>query len=294
MPTVSANGPTAQVGFKLNGQNSKEFWNAAWEHDATGWRQAEQRPVFTRNLYVWACNSSDASDVQVIPRPCVIDKADYDADLYNGPTEEAVVTAFLQGKSVLVPLCGDTAAVRYMADHGATLVVGADLAPEALRRQRETHLGDVRFVVTSLPLPGSSGSVTVYEGVKGGCTIRLFEGDFLALAGVEVFCNAKIDFVYDRASMMAMHPSMRSAYVATIAACLTPEAGLMVERPVRDEGDVAGPPFTFSPVQVLSLYNSATGRSYDVETVLVSRWYGNPDPGNVHYFDFLRVFPKKT
>lgn len=278
---------------KLDAHNAKTFWNAAWEHDFTGWRNAEQQPFFTRNLYVYACNAPGAPAGQALPMPCVIDKAENDAKLYNGVAEEVVVTQYLRGKAVLVPLCGDTPALRYLADHGARLVIGADLAPEGLRRQREAHFGEVAFSATNLPLPGG-GEVMLYEGFKDGCTVHLYQGDFLALATLPAFCDTKVDFVYDRASMMAMHPSMREAYVKTVAAVLTPEAGLMVERPVRDAGDVEGPPFTFFAEQVHALYEAATGREYDVQTMLVNRWYGHPEPGRVHAFEFFRVCPKKA
>lgn len=277
--------------LKLSEENANEFWNAAWEHDVTGWRHAEQQPFFTRNLYVFACNAPGASDVQSVPMPCVVGKEENSANLFNGPAEEKVVAAFLKGKAVLVPLCGDTPVLRYLADHGAAMVVGADLAPEGLRRQREKHFSEITFAATPLTLP-SGGAATIYEGVKDGCTVRLFEGDFLALAALPEFHRSKVDFVYDRASMMAMHPSMRVEYVASVAACLTPEATLMVERPIRDAGDVGGPPFTFFPDQVHALYEAATGRSYDVETMLVNRWYGHPEPGSAHYFEFLRVCPR--
>lgn len=293
MSTDSLSASTLLSQLKLQTDNTKEFWNTAWEKDLTRWRNAELRPVFTRHLYVCACNAPEASNLSAIPMPCVINAAELEANLYNGAEEEAVVRDFLKGKAVLVPLCGDTPVVRYMADHGATTVVGVDLAPEGLRRQREAHFDDVNFTVTPVKL-SNGGTATMYEGVKDGCTIRLFEGDFLALATAPEFCDSKIDFVYDRASMMAMHPSMRDAYVATIAAVLTPEAGLIVERAVRDEGDVSGPPFTFFADQVKSLYENSTGRPYDVETMLVNRWSEHPEPGAPHYFELLRVYPQKA
>lgn len=277
--------------MKLSSENANEFWNAAWENNVTGWRNAEQQPFFTRNLYVMACNTPGVEGVKPLSVPCVIGKEENEANLYNGAAEEEVVTAFLKGKAVLVPLCGDTPAVRYMANHGAALVVGADLAPEGLRLQRQTHFPEVAFSATSLTLPNGSAA-TVYEGVKEGCTVRLFEGDFLALAAAPEFNSSKMDFVYDRASMMAMHPSMRGDYVKTVASCLSPSATLMVERPIRDEGDANGPPFTFFPDQVHALYAAATGRDYEVETILSNRWYGHAEPGSAHYFEFMRVAPK--
>jgi hypothetical protein len=291
MSTGSHEMDPAVTNVGLNEQNAKDFWSSAWEHNVTDWRCAEQQPFFTRNLYVFARNAPGVPGGPAIAMPCVIGMSENEVNLYNGAAEEAVVTEFLRGKAVLVPLCGDTPAVRYMADHGASLVVGTDLAAEGLRRLREAHFGDVLFALTPLTLADGS-TVIVYEGHTKGCTIRLFEGDFLALVTLPEFCSAKINFVYDRASMMAIHPNMREAYVETVAAALAPEAGLMVERPVRDEGDVSGPPFTFTADQVRSLYESATGRSYDVNTMLVNRWYGNPEAGSVHYFEFFRVYPK--
>ncbi|KAG5499936.1 hypothetical protein GH5_04073 [Leishmania sp. Ghana 2012 LV757] len=61
------------------------------------------------------------------------------------------------------------------------------------------------------------------------------------LPPVAAFHETRADFVYDRASMMAIPPLMRELYVRAVASVLKPTAGLMVERPSREEGDESGP-----------------------------------------------------
>ncbi|KAG5498358.1 hypothetical protein JIQ42_03164 [Leishmania sp. Namibia] len=112
------------------------------------------------------------------------------------------------------------------------------------------------------------------------------------LPQVAAFHGTLADFVYDRASMMAIPPLMRERYVRAVAAVLNPTAGLMVERPIREEGDKSGPPFSFSADQVQALYEAATGRRYEVSSMLENRWYGSLEPGAVHYYEFLRVYRK--
>lgn len=284
--------------MKLTTDNTSAFWTSAWDTNVTGWRNAEATPSFTRHLYAFACHvpggAAAPATAVVPPLPLVVTAEMHAAEELNGPAEEATVRGFLAGKTVLVPLCGDTAVLRYMADHGAAAVIGADLAVEGLRLQREVRFAGVTFTFTTHALPGAgdASSVVVYEGCLGGSTVRLFEGDFLELPRLSAFAAAPVDFVYDRASMMAMHPSLRAPYVRSIASVLRPDAGLMVERPVRDEGDARGPPFTFSADEVLSLYEAATGRPYEICTLLENRWFSRPATGSVHYLEFFRLYPR--
>ncbi|KAG5474771.1 hypothetical protein LSCM4_03947 [Leishmania orientalis] len=177
-----------------------------------------------------------------------------------------------------------------MADHGASIVVGVDLAAMALRLQRERSFSEVEYTCTECALVGG-GIVKVCNGVCGGCALRLFEGDMFELPPVAAFHGTRADFVYDRASMMAIPPLMRELYVRAVASVLKPTAGLMVERPIQEEGDESGPPFSFSADQVQALYEAATGRRYEVRA-MENRWDGSLEPGAVHYYEFLRVYPK--
>ncbi|KAG5475111.1 hypothetical protein CUR178_04562 [Leishmania enriettii] len=58
----------------------------------------------------------------------------------------------------------------------------------------------------------------MYDGVCGGCAVRLFEGDMFELLQVAAFHGARADFLCDRASMMAIPPLMRERHVRAVAA----------------------------------------------------------------------------
>lgn len=292
MTTIgSGDGASLQsaLGVKLTAENSSEFWNCVWESGHTRWREAEKSHPFTRNIFAFVSGlkSIGAAD----SAPLVVTKEMNEEGVLNGTTEVAVVASFLAEKTVLVPLCGDTPVIRYLADHGAKRVIGADLSPMGLLRQRESHFSDVSFEQSLHRCSETDDEVIEFNGTLGECNIKLFQGDFLKLSKCAAFCTG-VDFVFDRASMMAMHPSLREPYVRTIAACLKPDGYAMVERPIRDPGDMSGPPFTFTVDEVRTLYEKTTGHRYDARVVVENHWIGhkNDTPGVARYFDFIGIY----
>ena len=103
----------------------------------------------------------------------------------------------IEGKNILVPLCGKTIDLMYLSQY-ANKVIGVELVEEAILQF---------FSENNLPLSRpddttySSGNITIYRR------------DFMALTPNEV---GPIDWVLDRASLVALPYDMRMDYLATI------------------------------------------------------------------------------
>ncbi|KAG5475112.1 hypothetical protein CUR178_04563 [Leishmania enriettii] len=133
----------------LTGDIVDEWRSATYEEEPTWWLGAEEPPSFALNVCVFACSFPGCASPAAVPLPLFVTLASYAAQVLNGAAEEPMVRVFLRGTVVLVPLCGDSAALRYMAEHVAAIVVGVDLAAVALR------LGERRFSEVSSCAPNA-------------------------------------------------------------------------------------------------------------------------------------------
>ncbi len=151
--------------------------------------------------------------------------------------------ALLDGrKRVLVPLAGKAVDMLLLASRGMD-VVGVELveAPcrelfeeNALAHRRE---GD-RFI-------SDDSRITMLCGDMLACT-REALGTF--------------DAVYDRAALVALNPSMRRAYVDTIARMLLPAARSLLITFEYDQSKIDGPPWSVSDDDVHSLFGGEAQR----------------------------------
>lgn len=143
----------------------------------------------------------------------------------------------LQGKRVLVPLCGKTEDMAWLREQGAE-VIGAELAGEALREFAETH---------GLALESHPDAGLICHQAPG---YRLYEGDFFALTPEQL---GPIDAVYDRAALVALPVPMREPYARQLMR-LAPQARQLLVTLDYDQQQMSGPPFAVSPQEVESLY----------------------------------------
>ena len=103
----------------------------------------------------------------------------------------------LSGTKVLVPLCGKSKDMLWLAAHGFK-VVGVELSPIACRDF---------FEEASLPFSLSQREgFTVFEGTD----ISLWCGDFFKLPQSAI---AGMTTIYDRAALIALPPDTRKQYV---------------------------------------------------------------------------------
>lgn len=137
-----------------------------------------------------------------------------------------------RGGTVLVPLCGKSLDLRWLAERGH-IVIGVELAERAIAdffaeqrlhwRRRDGVLP--AFVAEELP-------------------ITLYQGDYFAFGGVQ--CDA----VYDRAALIALPPELRLAYAAHTDRLLRPAAFRLLVTLEYDQALVSGPPFAVLPAEV--------------------------------------------
>jgi thiopurine S-methyltransferase len=102
------------------------------------------------------------------------------------------------GSRVLVPLCGKSLDMLWLAEQGHE-VVGVELSPVAVSAFfRENHLQPVRRAV---------GKFIRWQHGR----LSILCGDFFSLTASDL---GDVDAVYDRAALTALAPGVREAYVA--------------------------------------------------------------------------------
>ena len=140
---------------------------------------------------------------------------------------------------VFVPLCGKSLDMVWLAQQGHR-VIGAELSQRAI---------DDFFAERGLtPATRASGSFTV----KSSGPYELWCGDFFELPRMAV---AGIAGVYDRAALIALPPSLRDRYAATLASLLPPQARMLLITLEYEQTQMSGPPFSVPGGQVRALFS---------------------------------------
>ncbi len=142
--------------------------------------------------------------------------------------------ALAEGAKVLVPLCGKSLDLMWLATQGHR-VLGVELSEQAV---------EAFFSEQSLtPRITKRGVFTVYQADL----IEVWCGDFFALdAEVLADCTA----VYDRAALIALPPLMRSQYTEQLNNMVRPGCqGLLITLDY-DQTQKAGPPFAVTDEEV--------------------------------------------
>lgn len=144
---------------------------------------------------------------------------------------------------ILVPLCGKSADLEWLAAHGFE-VVGVELSELAARA-----FFDERGLT---PERREQGELVVYQ--HGAVQIQV--GDFFAVREEEL---GVFDSVYDRAALIALPQELRARYVRHLPTLLAPGAKLLLVTLHFDaEG---GPPFSVAPEEIERSYPQAKIRS---------------------------------
>jgi len=141
---------------------------------------------------------------------------------------------------VLVPLCGKSRDLRWLAERGHD-VTGVELS--ALAAKSFYNEQGIPFTESIEP------PFTVFRGDQ----ITYYVGDVFDFT---VGNAARFDFLYDRAALIALPPKMRSAYVRQLEGLLTPAAqGLMISLEY-DTSAMEGPPFSVPEDEVTRLFTT--------------------------------------
>lgn len=145
------------------------------------------------------------------------------------------------GSRVLVPLCGKSLDLLWLAAQGHR-VIGVEISPVAIDEfLRENGLSAHRH--DEPPFQRASAD-----------EIELLVGDFFDLTPDHV---AGVTAVYDRASLIALPPAMRSRYAAHLAELLPAGCLSLLITLDYDQAQMSGPPFAVTAEEVRELFGGA-------------------------------------
>lgn len=168
----------------------------------------------------------------------------------DGPSETC------SNARVLVPLCGKTVDMAYLATAtSASEVVGVEGIRLALEEFAEEHPA-LRVVVeaagtAAMTADDAGGAFERFEGER----ITLLRGDYFELNAQEA--GGKFGLIYDRASLVAIEPGLRTAYVDVQGELLEPGGRILLvvlERRGPEEAMKEGPPYSVPESAVRALY----------------------------------------
>lgn len=143
-----------------------------------------------------------------------------------------------KGCEVLVPLCGKSKDMVWLADHGHA-VIGTELAQSAI---------DQFFAERSrAPSSVTEGAFTV----KRAGPFALWCGDHLAL---DPAVTRRIGGVFDRAALVAMPRVMQQPYADKLSALTPSGVPVLLVSLDYDPSEMDGPPFPISPDRIEALF----------------------------------------
>lgn len=144
------------------------------------------------------------------------------------------------GATVFVPLCGKSLDMLWLHDHGYR-VVGVELSPIAV----EDFFNDA----------GLTPQITLAEDFDhweaDGISILL--GDFFTLTSKHL---EGVSGVFDRASLVALPPDMRTRYAEKLSEIVPRAAQMLLVTLEYDQDKLAGPPFCVPESEVAHLYRA--------------------------------------
>lgn len=140
---------------------------------------------------------------------------------------------------VFVPLCGKSQDMVWLRARGHT-VVGVELSLIAV----ENFFDEQRMVPTHREIDG----LILFES-QG---YKIYCGDYFALKLQHL---SQVRAVYDRASLVALPPLLRTRYVQHMARLLVPNVPALLVALDYPAQQMQGPPFAVSDAEVHTLYD---------------------------------------
>jgi thiopurine S-methyltransferase len=142
-------------------------------------------------------------------------------------------------RRVLVPLCGKSVDMRFLAERGHD-VVGIELVRGAIESFFEEQ--DIETAEIELG---------PYRGLVGG-SVTLLAGDFFE-ATRDALGN--FDAIYDRAALVALPSDSRASYAAHCQRLLGASGRVALISFAYDQAKMEGPPFSVDDAEVRLLYS---------------------------------------
>lgn len=157
------------------------------------------------------------------------------------PRLVAHVEALGPGGHVLVPLCGKTLDMTFLAAHGFH-VVGVEFVEEAA----QAYFAEAGVIPARIERHGC----VAYQHHN----VTIWVADIFAITPQIVDA---IDAIYDRAAVVALPETMREPYTQQLKALSHPGTKLLL---ITFEHDLnSGPPFSVAPEVVKALYGESFG-----------------------------------
>lgn len=176
-----------------------EFWRRRWDEGRIGWHRDAVNPAIARH-----------------------------AERLTGGRRS----------TVLVPLCGKSLDVAWLAGRGHR-VVGVELVEQAVRELFAEAAREPTVDAVAGLSRYRAGDITVW------CS------DFM---DVRVEHVDGVDCAYDRASLIALPPAMRRGYVRRLVDLLPSGARVLLVTLAYDQARVEGPPFSVPHAEVDELF----------------------------------------
>lgn len=146
---------------------------------------------------------------------------------------------------ILVPLCGKSLDMIWLAEQGYR-VTGIEISELAVRDFFEENSLNHEIL--------RHRDVVIYHGAN----IDIYCTDFFAMEKRRML---KIDAVYDRASLIALPPSMRSAYASHLTGLMDEGVRSLLVTLDYPQEEMRGPPFSVTTGEVEQLF----GTQYDIK-----------------------------
>ena len=142
-----------------------------------------------------------------------------------------------KGSSVLVPLCGKSVDLLWLAGQGCA-VTGVELSEVAARGLFVDN--NLEYTVTE------NGGLPCYRAI--GLPLMVCCGDFLAWRA------GAFDALFDRGALVAMDPSDRPRYVDHVKSSLRPDAFCLIITLEYDQQRAPGPPWSVPGSEMLTYW----------------------------------------
>uniref|UniRef100_A0A7S2EJL1 thiopurine S-methyltransferase n=1 Tax=Ditylum brightwellii TaxID=49249 RepID=A0A7S2EJL1_9STRA len=155
---------------------------------------------------------------------------------------------------VLVPLCGKSVDLVYLAKHDAVSeVVGVDGIQKAI----DIFMDENPDLYNKDEVLAQSSGKKNYFAKYEGKNIAMLKGDFFDL-DQDAVDGSLFDVVWDRASMVAIKPEKREEYVKVLSQMIKPGGVIILcaldRRSGTEEAMAYGPPFSLPEEEILRLF----------------------------------------